>query len=244
MSEEILYEHSQIWQRKGVLRELYAHWYGEMVSYLISGRTLELGGGSGNLKEYHQNVICTDIVKVPWLNAVVDSQCMPFRSETISNLVLFDVLHHIEHISLFFKEAIRVLKPSGRIILMEPYVSLGSWFVYRYLHPEPVNFRVDPLAFHQPQPDRKPFDANQAVATIVFERSFDRFCRLFPQLKMIVHRKLSFLAYPLSGGFDHPSLIPMFLVRPLLAFEHRLSFLARFLAFRVLIVLEKQNQSS
>ena len=88
-------------------------------------------------------------------------------------------------------------------------------------------------------PERKPFDANQAVATILFERAFDAFQRHYPQLKLRIRRRLAFFAYPLSGGFEHPSLLPMWLVRPVLALERALTFLDRFLAFRILVVLEK-----
>ena len=244
MSQEILHRHHQIWQSKGLLQQLYAQWYEDILACLIQGPTLELGGGSGNLKDFRPEVICTDVVNVPWLDAVADAQHLPFKSGTIANLVAFDVLHHIEHVPLFLKEAVRVLVPHGRLILMEPYVSLASWFIYRFLHPEPVDFRFDPLAPHVPQPGRKPFDSNQAIATILFERSFDRFSQSFPQLEKIVHRRLSFFAYPLSGGFDHPSLVPPFLVKPLLKFEKRISFLGRILAFRILVVLERKEQSS
>ena len=192
MSEEILYRHHKVWQTKDVLRRIYGQLHEEIVSWLIQGRTLEIGGGSGHFRRFRPDVICTDAVNVPWLNAVADSQHLPFKSETISNLVLFDVLHHIEQVSLFLNEAVRVLMPYGRIIFMEPYISLGSWFVYRFLHPEPVDFEFDPLAPQAPQPGRKPFDSNQAIATILFERSFDRFCKIFPQLEMIVRRRLSF----------------------------------------------------
>ena len=50
---------------------------------------------------------------------------------------------------------------------------------------------------------------------------------------------MAFFAYPLSGGFEHASLLPDFLVGPVLALERGLRFLNRFLAFRVLVVLEK-----
>jgi hypothetical protein len=104
-----------------------------------------------------------------------------------------------------------------------------------------VNFRQDPLQFQLPNEDRKPFDSNQAISTLLFERSFGAFCHLYPQYKRLHYHRMAFFAYPLSGGFEHPSVLPLILVRPVLALEQVLRFLNRFLAFRVLVVLEKDE---
>ena len=239
MSDEVLRRHQSVWKAKPILRLLYTEWYRELAAELSSGPTLEIGGGTGNLKEFAPSVVCTDIVRVPWLDAVVDAQRLPFRTGSIGNIVLFDALHHIERVRLFFDEAVRVLKPGGRILIMDPYVSWASWPVYRFLHPEPVDLHADPLEERRANPARRPFDSNQAVATILFERAFDAFRGRYPQLGKRLHRRMAFFAYPLSGGFEHPSLLPMWLVRPVLALERVMSVLGRILAFRILVVLEK-----
>lgn len=240
MSEEILRQHKIIWEQKPILRALYTAWYEEIVLQLAPGKTLELGGGSGNLKEFAPDVVSTDIVPLPWLDAVADAQNLPFANQSFDNIVLFDVLHHIENVTLFFNEALRVLRPGGRVVMMEPYISLASWPIYHFLHPEPVNFRQNPLDWVEPVPDRKPFDANQAFATVLFERQHSSFQKKYPQFIKRYHRRLSFFAYPLSGGFDKPSLLPMKLLEPVLALENSLSVISRFLAFRLLVVLEKK----
>ena len=237
--DEVLRRHQAVWKTKPILRRLYTGWYEELAVYLRPGQTLELGGGTGNLKEFAPSVVCTDIVRMPWLDAVVDAQHLPFRAASMSNIVLFDALHHVESVRLFFDEAVRVLQPGGRIIIMDQYVSWASWPVYRFLHPEPLDLGADPLAMPPASPGRQPFDANQAVSTILFERAFDEFQRQYTQLRKLAHRRMAFLAYPLSGGFEHPSLLPLWLVRPVLAIERALGFLSRWLAFRILVVLEK-----
>ena len=238
MSEELLWQHKIIWEQKPILRALYTSWYEEIVTQLAPGKTLELGGGSGNLKEFAPNVVSTDIVPLPWLDAVADAQNLPFANESFDNIVLFDVLHHIENVTLFFNEALRVLRPGGRVVMMEPYISFASWLIYHFLHPEPVNFQQNPLDWVEPSSDRQPFDANQAFATILFERQYRSFQRNYPQFIKRYHRRMSFFAYPLSGGFDRPSLLPMNLLKPVLALENTLSSLSQILAFRLLVVLE------
>jgi SAM-dependent methyltransferase len=241
MSDEILRRHQLVWQKKPVLRLLYREWYEEIAGWLQPGRTLEVGGGTGNLKEFAPSVVCTDIVRLPWLDAVVDAQQLPFAKSSLANIVLFDALHHLENVRNFFDEALRVLQPGGRVIIMDPYISVSSWPIYRFLHPEPVNFDQDPLALRPMQPGRKPFDANQAISTILFERSSRRFHELYPTLKKLRHHRLGFFAYPLSGGFERSSLIPTWMMRPILTVERVLGSLSRYLAFRILIVLEKKS---
>ena len=241
MTEEILQQHKIIWEQKPILRKLYTAWYEEIVAQLAPGQTLELGGGSGNLKEFAPNVISTDIVPLPWLDAVADAQNLPFANQSFDNIVLFDVLHHIENVTLFFNEALRILRPGGRVAMMEPYISFASWPIYHFLHPEPVNFKQNPLDWVEPSPERKPFDANQTFATVLFERRYSWFQKKYPQFIKRYHRRMSFFAYPLSGGFNNPSLLSMKLIEPALALEKALSFMSHLLAFRILVVLEKTD---
>jgi len=238
MTEQILTSHRDIWEKKPILKLLYTSWYKQIVEKMVPGRTLEIGGGSGNLKEFVPDVVCSDIVHVPWLDITADAQNLPFSPHSFSNIVLFDVLHHIENPVLFFEEAIRVIEPGGRIVIMDPYVSWASWPIYHFLHPEPVDFSQNPLEVQAPDKNRKPFDSNQAISSMLFEKMRPAFSRCFPSLKVQYKRYLSFFVYPLSGGFDHPSLIPVSCVPALLRFERLLEPLGRIFAFRMLVVLE------
>lgn len=241
MSEEILQQHKIVWKEKPILRQLYTSWYQEIAAQLIVGNTLELGGGTGNFKEFAPNVVSSDIIPSPWIDVVADAQDLPFENQSFDNIVMFDVLHHIENVTLFFNEALRVLRPGGRIAMMEPYISWLSWPVYNFLHPEPVNFQQNPLVLVEPSPHRKAFDANQAFATILFEREFKEFRDQYPQFIKVYHRRMAFFAYPLSGGFEKPSLLPMTLLKSTLTLESLLAFMSKILAFRILVVLEKRE---
>ena len=63
--EDILAERRWRWTRKAILRKLYLKWYGKIAEALTPGSTLELGGGSGNLKETLPHVISSDILFAP-----------------------------------------------------------------------------------------------------------------------------------------------------------------------------------
>ncbi|HEX7961714.1 MAG TPA: class I SAM-dependent methyltransferase [Terriglobales bacterium] len=239
MSEELLHAHRDLWQRKPVLRCIYRDFYHRILAACQSGKSLEIGGGSGNLKEYREDVVTTDIVATEWLDAVADAQALPFGENSFDNIVAIDVLHHIEYPIRFLDEAQRVLKPRGRIVVVEPAISPVSWFFYTFCHPEPVRMHADPLANGVPDRKRKPFDSNQAIPTLLFGRHRARFEERYPGLKLVRLERFSFFAYPLSGGFRSWSLLPAQLAPQLLNIEERLApVLAPIMSFRLLAVIE------
>ena len=237
--ENILEERRRIWGSKDILKKLYHGWYGIIGDVLRPGNVLELGGGSGNLKEFFPDTISSDILFTPWLDAVLDAHDLPFRDESLDNIVLFDVLHHIRKPVAFFCEALRALRRKGRIILMEPYVSWTSFFVYKFLHREGLVWRVDPFSPEYSLDGNDPFHSNQAIPTLMFEKYRKRFDDLFPHLKIIREERMDGILYPLSGGFHNPSMCPRVLWPLLDGLEGRLRPLSRFMAFRLFVVVEK-----
>ena len=156
--EEILKERRNTWKTKSVLRDLYRKWYGSIAKALKPGITLELGGGSGNLKDFFPDTISTDVLFAPWLDAVLDAHALPFQNESLDGIVLFDVLHHLSRPMHFFSEARRVLKPGGRIVMMEPYVSWFSYPVYRFFHQEGLQWKADPFYNGPLEVKKNPFE--------------------------------------------------------------------------------------
>ena len=238
-----LYRHKSLWDDKPVLREIYVRYYRRIKDFAHRGRSLEIGGGSGNFKEFFPNVITSDIVFTPWADVIADAHALPFRSASFDNLILIDVLHHLENPCTFFDEAKRLLHPNGRIILIEPCISMLSAPFYHLFHPEPVEMHADPFAIVQPDRDRRPFDANQAIPTLLFLKWRKKFERKNHDLSILYTDCFDFLAYPLSGGFRPWSLIPAAWVAPMTAMEMSVpSFVRERLAFRLMVVLQKEPQ--
>lgn len=236
-----LLKHREIWKSKKILRIIYSGWYKEILKDLKngSGKMLELGAGTGNFKEYKSDVISSDIEKCDWLDMNFDAHQIPFANGSISNIVMIDVLHHLSSPIKFFKEAIRVLEKEGRILIVEPYPSLFSLFVYKKFHPEP--FLMDADYFSDISEKQKdPWQSNQAISYLFFFKHRKKFLENFSNdLKFIKIKKMSFLLYPLSGGFENKSLAPDFLIPVLKIMEILLIPFRKFLAFRCYIVLEK-----
>jgi SAM-dependent methyltransferase len=238
-------QHRALWARKPVLREVYSHLYRRITEQLVPGTVLEVGGGSGNLKTYVPQILSFDIVWAPWLDFVADAQRLPVASHSIQNLVMLDVLHHIEFPRRFLDEASRVLSPTGRVIIVEPAVTPLSWFFYRFLHEEPTDMAADPWANGVPDASKDPYVGNQALPTLLFGRHTEAFRRKFPELRVVSVDWLSLFAYPLSGGFKSWRLITPRLARMLLKLEDLLApAIGRGIGFRMMIVLEKCERSA
>lgn len=241
-ANEELASYKEVWNRKPVLRAVYHDFFQRIAAQCKTGQTLEIGGGIGNLKEILDNVISSDIQYSPDLDLVADAQNLPFAEQSLSNIVMLDVLHHLEFPVRFFDEAARVLEPGGRIVMVEPAITPGSSLFYRFIHHEPVDMSADPLVDGDPDPERDPYDSNQAIPTLLVTRHLNRVQDRFPTLTLKRVEWFSFAAYPLSGGFKPWSLVGERFARGLLAAEKRLEGLfGRLFGFRVAIVFEKTS---
>ena len=239
---EALQEHERAWSQRPAVRELYYKWFELIRERLagVAGPTVELGGGLGHFREIVPEALVTDIEPTPWADAVVDAEQLPYDDGSIANLVLFDVFHHLPVPARFLDEASRTLAVGGRVVMLEPYCSPVSTFAYRHLHHEPVALHVDPFS-ETPQSTAEAMDSNTALPTLAFFRHRDRFGERWPAMTVVETQRLSFLAYPLSGGFSRRQLLPRRLISMLETFERSLAPLAPLAAFRCLVVLERRG---
>jgi SAM-dependent methyltransferase len=227
------------WDERPLVRRLYRDWYARMGDLLAGeGPTIEVGTGIGTLRESLPGIVATDIEQTPWCDHVVDAQDLPHGDGTLANITGVDVLHHLPRPMRFLDEAQRTLRPGGRLVLLEPYGSPVAALSYRRLHHEDYDDGVDPFADVAHSSDR-PLDANGAIPTLLFFRHADELARRLPRMRMVHRERLAMLAYPLSGGFTRPSLVPDRAAGGLLALEQRLAPLSRALAFRCLVALER-----
>lgn len=205
-----------------------------------SGKTVELGGGSGNFKEFKPDVVSSDIEKLDWLDMTFDAHDMPFKENEISNIVLIDVLHHLNDPVKFLNEAYRVLNTGGRILMIEPFPSPFSLMIYKKFHPEPFDKSADYFSGLITAGDKDPWDSNQAIPYLLFYKHIKKFNELFAdRLQFVKKEKFSFILYPASGGFENKQMIPDFMSGLFKVIEKTLTPLRDFLAFRCYIVLEK-----
>ena len=228
------------WEKKKSLRLIYQDLYQQMAQFSLPGFSLEIGGGIGNLELPQGDILRIDIQKSPGVQVVADAHYLPFCNGAFSNIYLFDVLHHLECPLVFLAEAQRVLRPGGRVIMIEPGITPLSHLLYRMGHEEPVDLTWHPKEFCKPNPKKNPYESNQAIPTLLFNKYHAFMGRAGISMRVLENRWLSLFAYPLSGGFKSWSLIPSSWVRPILKFERwLLPKVGNKMAFRLMIILEK-----
>ena len=118
---------------------------------------------------------------------------------------MVDVLHHIPDIRRFLMEAQRCLRPGGRIVMIEPWVSTWSRAIYTWLHHEPF----EPGAKDWTFPDTGPLSgANGALPWIIFQRDRREFEAEFRGLEIESVRPFMPFRYLVSGGVTMRQLTP------------------------------------
>jgi len=204
---------------------------------------VEVGSGPGFLKEIAPDLIATDVVYSPWLDAVVDAQRMPFKPASVMNLVGLDVLHHLEAPLDLLREASRVLLPGGRCILVEPWITPLSYIIYRYFHQENCDISARPLHGQALccATRKTPLAGNICTPYLMFGPAGRHQTLQAPRtMRLLRVEPFCLFAYLLSFGFKAINLLPEVLYPVVARLEQTTLPLWRSLAaLRVLLILEK-----
>ena len=229
-----------ILQSKGFLRQIYHDWYREVLSALpqTDGPILELGSGAGFMRDLFPELITSDILYLNDLSVVLDANELPFRTGSLRAIVMVDVLHHLCRPRRFLTEAIRCVKPLGRLVMIEPWVTKWSRLVYLRLHHEPF----DPESSEWEFPLKGPLSgANGALPWILFQRDRLQFAAEFPQWRVESIELQMPISYLLSGGVSLKGFAPAKAFGPVRWLEERLEPWMDKLAMFAQITLERLN---
>lgn len=234
------------WVNSKGLKLFYADIYKEIRSSMQQpGNTLEIGSGIGVSKEYFDDFTTSDVELTPFVDRKMSAYSIELSSKgKWSNILALDVLHHLMRPLEFLESAASVLKQGGRLILVEPAATCGGTLFYRLFHHEPIAPKKikKPYVF-KPNGERGEF-ANMGMSVGLFERNYgdivDRIERF--GLRVLQIRYRDFFAYPLTGGYSKPQLVPVFIISRFLDLDRCLpQWILRFLALRMTIVLEKRS---
>jgi SAM-dependent methyltransferase len=240
-----IHENRRAWENKPVLREVYADLYHLIAANLApaigDSQNLELGSGMGNVKQFIPDCITSDIFRNPWLDRMENAYQLNFPEESLANLILFDVWHHLEYPANALAEAARVLKPGGRLLVMDPAMSATGRFVYGLFHHEPLGFRVgfQPKSVDLGNPADLPYFAAQSSAQRLFVRRESPELLLGWNILNVV--QITSFAYLASGGFRGRQLYPDRMLPVVRAMDRLLGVFPRIFAARLLVVLEKSS---
>jgi SAM-dependent methyltransferase len=227
----------EIIRSKPFLKRIYEDWYQTIEEALPDGDApvLELGAGAGFMRERVPGLIASDILHVPGIALVADATGLPLADNSLRAIVMTNVLHHLPDVRAFFAEAARCVQPGGAIVMIEPWVTPWSSFVYRRVHTEPF----EPAAGWT-LPDGGPLSgANGALPWILFERDREMFERECPAWRIRRVAPQMPFRYLVSGGVSLRALAPAFTYAGWRAFERALTPLMRQLAMFATIVVTR-----
>lgn len=195
----------KIIKNKKFLKKIYIEWYERILMKLEAKEyVLELGSGGGFMKDFLPTLITSEVFQVPGVALIADACALPFVDDSLDAIVMTDVLHHIPDVQSFFNEAARCIRQDGKIVMVEPWNTPWSRWVYKNLHSEPFEEDV-PWAF----PSVGPLSgANGALPWIVFQRDKDIFEANNPQWVLTSVSPLMPFTYLLSGGVSMRGLMP------------------------------------
>jgi SAM-dependent methyltransferase len=197
----------KILEDKEFLRRIYEEWYRSILVEVPGGKgeVVEIGSGAGFLALHLPGLITSDVFVSPGVKIVLDCESLPFAGGSLRGIVMTDVFHHIPDTRRFLRDAARCVRNRGVVVMVEPWVTLWSRLIYRYLHHEPFDPRAERWEFPRGGPLT---GANGALPWIVFERDRDVFEKEFPEWRLKAKELFMPFRYLLSGGLSQRALVP------------------------------------
>lgn len=127
----------EAWNKKASLRYVYNKLFEEIESLLLPGKALEIGCGTGRLRDYlSSRCIGIDIHAKSRADVICNGMQLSFRPKTFQNAISINVLHHVQYPIKFLKEVRRVLSNNGRYIIIEPSMGFLNHLIFRLFHHE------------------------------------------------------------------------------------------------------------
>lgn len=200
------------------------YWYKKLYSQQFEGivgieniNILEIGSGTSPLKKYYPNVMTSDVIELNYLDYCFDAHKIDSNDKILNGsldiITLTNVLHHLEDPILFLINSQVKLKPGGKIIFTEPFFSSISHFIYKYIHHEPVDMKINTPKL--PDVLGPLYSANIALPFLIFysNQNWDKSLSNIYSFSVTKTKYYSCLSYMYTGGISRNIPIPFIIYK-------------------------------
>jgi hypothetical protein len=211
------------------------YWYKKLyinafssISDIDQKSILEIGSGTSPLKMFYPNIITSDVLNLDHIDIIFDchniADFSDIKDHSLDVITLTNVLHHLRDPITFLINSTCKLTEGGQIIIVEPYFSILSYPLFKFLHHEPVNFNISrPVLLTVDGPLSS---SNQSMPHMIFF-SRPEWLRELSEHFEISEKKYSFfssLSYMITGGISRNFPIPFMFYKIYFVFDQ---FIAR-----------------
>jgi SAM-dependent methyltransferase len=232
----------KIYQNKILVKLIYEDYYKVIKKYIYKKnqyKILELGSGGGNIKKIIPECITSEQFKNNKTDRIENIYKINFKNNSISNIILIDVFHHLRYPNFALKEINRILIKKGRIIMIEPAMGLIPRIIYKIFHYEPNGFR---LKIDWDTTPKNIQSTNQyfAAQSLSWRAFFLKELNLNNKYRIKLIKPFSDFSFLLSGGYSYNSFYPKGLYSLIKLIDEILTYISiRVFSARMLIILEK-----
>jgi SAM-dependent methyltransferase len=233
----------QIYLNKDLIELIYSNYYKIIKKNLLTNEKfacLEIGSGNGNIKKIIPNCITSEQFKKKKIDRIENIYKIKYNKNSISNIILIDVFHHLKFPNSALKNMHRVLIKNGRIIMIEPAMGLIPRIIYKIFHYEPngFNLKIDWDNIPKKIPSSNQYFAAQSMTWRAF---FLKELNLKSKYKIKFIKPFSDFAYLLSGGYSYKAFYPKILYSFIKLIDKMLTSISiKIFSARMLVVLEKK----
>jgi SAM-dependent methyltransferase len=211
-----------------------------------SDEILEIGAGAGTSSIFlkTRKITMTDLLVTGnrLVFSGVDAHNLPFPDHHFNSSFAIDALHHLANPFLCISEMLRVIKPGGKVIFIEPYVSIFSYPIYKLFHPELTTIRLHKAYFLRNQ--KVASEGNQVVCQAIFKRKNFRheiIGAIDNSSKVEIHYR-DILAFFLTGGINNPLPTNTRFLNKVLSLEKRFpQIICKWFGSRMIVVITKKD---
>jgi SAM-dependent methyltransferase len=239
ISKEIKY----VFKKKNIIKLIYNNYYLLIKNNLLKNNKypiLEIGSGGGYIKKLIPKCITSELFKNRGIDRIENIYKIEFENNSLSNIILIDVFHHLEFPLIALNEIKRVLIKRGRLIMIEPAMGLIPRIIYKIFHYEPNGFDIK-INRHERLSSKfkiKKYFSSQSYAWRIFFLNEINIGKNFKKIKIVPFSDFAFL---LSGGHSYRSFYPEIFYPFIKYIDKILSIVSlRIFSSRMLIVIEKK----